>query len=505
MFPIRFQSRCALFRVAAGAAAVLVLLAGGGAQRSQPSAFSAILQALRAGDQGAALQLCDRDLATHPNDARDWLLRGMALAGLHRAADSLASFRHALRLRPHWLPALEGAAQSAYQSGDAQAQPLLQQLVRLQPANATAHAMLAALAFQHDDCRTALMEFQLGQAALGQAPRSLAEYGACLLRAGQPGAAEAAFRQWLALAPLSPAARYDLGLTQHQAHHDSAAMATLRPLLSSAPNRVDALNLIAAAEESAQHTAAAVAHLRQAILLAPSDPRNYLDLASISLAHHSYQVGVDVLNAGLQQLPGNASLYVARGVLLAQVARYDAAEADFRHAEQLQPQHGAGSVGMGLALMQTDRVGSAIRMLRQRLRARPDDAVLNYLLAEALQRAGMVPGSAPFQEAVAALHRALHARPDFAEARDELSALELRARQPRQAAADARRALQLQPSNPAPVYHLMLALRQLGQTSAAASLAQRLAALQTEAEKREAARGRVHLVEMPQNASPAHP
>lgn len=503
---IPFPHRVGVMAVLAAALVLTGLLSA----QSAPPPDAAIIAALRSGQNQQALQLCEQRLRHDPQDAQAWILQGMALDGLGQPQKSLPSFQHALRLRPRSLPALEGAAQAAYQTGSPQAPTLLHRLLKLQPENPTAHAMLAALAFQQKNCPEAIRQFQRSGSALEQTPQALAQYGDCLIRTQQPAAAEAIFQKWLALQPESAAARYDLGLSQHLGHHDHDAVATLHPLLEessayagSPKAQADLLNLLAATEEGDHQTSAAVAHLRQAILLAPSDPRNYLDLATIALVHHSYQVGIDVLNTGLQVLPGDASLAVARGVLYAQTGRYDLAESDFEKAQEARaesPHPSAATVGMGIALMQSDHVDSAIRLLRQKLAAHPTDPDLNYLLAVALQRKGMAPGSAAFQEAVAALEKALRQRPGFAEARDELSALELRAGEPAKAAEDARLAMQLKPESTSAVYHRMMALRQLKRTQEASALAQRLAQLQTEAQQQEVAIDRVHLVEMPDAA-----
>lgn len=482
------------------------------AAQSTGATRAAILAALRTGQNQQALQLCEQSLHRDREDAQAWILRGLALSRLHHPKQSLQSFQRALHLRPDSLPALEGAAQVAYQSGDAQAEPLLRRLVRSQPDNPTAHAMLATLAFQQGDCQQALAHFQRSGSALQQDPSSLAQFGDCLIRNGQSQPAVLVFQRWLALQPDSHAARFDLGLSQYLDHQDQQAVTTLTPLLqanqranASSPagnrDRVNALNLLAAAEEANHQTGSAVAHLHAAIELAPRDPRNYLDLATISLVHRSYQVGIDVLNAGLRALPGNASLAVARGVLYAQMGHFEQAEADFQQAEStgraVEAQRSAATVGMGIALMQTDHIDGAIALLHQKLAREPENPDLNFLLAIALQRKGMTPGGTVFQQAESALQKALRKRPRFAAARDELSALELRHKKPEKAAEDARLAMQLDPQNPSPVYHRMMALRQLGQTAEAARLARQLAQLQTDAQKRELTIDRVRLVTSP--------
>ena len=55
--------------------------------------------------------------------------------------------------------------------------------------------------------------------------------------------------------------------------------------------------------------------LREAIV---ADPRNvdlYLDFATVSMDHQSFQAGIAMINSGLALQPNVAALYVARGSL----------------------------------------------------------------------------------------------------------------------------------------------------------------------------------------------
>ena len=87
------------------------------------------------------------------------------------------------------------------------------------------------------------------------------------------------------------------------AHKPQDALATLDPLLG--PNSADAgaLDLASAAYEEAHDTEKAVESLRQAILLDPQNVNLYLDFAAISATHQSFQVGINVVNDGINLQP----------------------------------------------------------------------------------------------------------------------------------------------------------------------------------------------------------
>src|SRR3984885_9943334 len=147
-----------------------------------------ILQALRAKDYPAAVSASDAALATHPahpEDCRILVMRGMALRGEERADDSLKSFQAALNACPHFVPALEGAAQIEYARRSPDAVPILKELISIKPENPTAHAMLAVLAWQRGDCASALPHFEKASSLVQQNPEAKREYASCLLAEGE--------------------------------------------------------------------------------------------------------------------------------------------------------------------------------------------------------------------------------------------------------------------------------------------------------------------------------
>jgi cytochrome c-type biogenesis protein CcmH/NrfG len=108
-----------------------------------------ISSALRSGQFDQALQqLLQPELQQNPRNAQLWALDGIALSGKGDKKNALSAFRHALGISPDYLPALEGAAQIEYDSGDKDAVSLLQHILQLRPHESTSHAMLASLAYR---------------------------------------------------------------------------------------------------------------------------------------------------------------------------------------------------------------------------------------------------------------------------------------------------------------------------------------------------------------------
>src|SRR5689334_11080327 len=94
-----------------GFAMVWVLAIAVAAAAQTGAATDAIAAALRDRNFAGAVERSRLALRTAPNDPRLWTLNGLALAGLGKRADAIASFQRALKIDPKYLAALEGASQ----------------------------------------------------------------------------------------------------------------------------------------------------------------------------------------------------------------------------------------------------------------------------------------------------------------------------------------------------------------------------------------------------------
>jgi tetratricopeptide (TPR) repeat protein len=235
--------------------------------------------------------------------------------------------------------------------------------------------------------------------------------------------------------------------------------------------------------------------LREAILADPHNVDLYLDFAAISMDHQSFQVGIDMVEIGLKAEPKAAPLYVARGVLFVQLAKYDQAQDDFEKAEQLEPNQPLASVAKGLELAQTNDLTQALRTVRSKLASKPNDAYLLYLQADILAQSGPEPGSQNFQNALRSAKRAVALQPSLVPARDLLAKLYLQAGQNQSAIEQCREALKSDPKDQTAVYHLIQALRKTGDKQELPDLLKRLAELRAESTKEEREHNRYKLVE----------
>jgi len=460
------------------------------------SPVGAVTSALRSGEFGRALQILQPELEKNPKNSQLWALRGIALSGSGDKREALGAFRHALDISPDYLPALEGAAQIEYEDGGTDAGALLQHVLKLRPNDPTSHAMLAVLDYRRGDCASAVPHFEQGSALTESQPGALQEYGDCLVRLKQPEKAITLFRSALnATSGSNVEIRCLLASVQMMAQHAKDAIATLQQLLQDNATDPNVLGLAASAYEADGNTPEAVRLLRQAIVANPHNINLYLDFANVSLDHQSFQVGVDMINAGLAAEPNAAPLYVARGVLYVQLAQYENAEADFEQANALDPRQSMGSAAEGLAAVQKNDPERALATVRSKLAKKQNDPFLLYLQADILTQRGPDPGSAEFREAMESAKKAIALRPSLASAHDVLAKLYLQAGNNPAAIEQSRKALDNDPKDQTALYHLIQALRKSARTSEIPDLLKRLAELRREGTKEEATHNRYKLVE----------
>ena len=465
------------------------------AQNAQP-----IVTALRNKQYAQARDLAQQVLKTTPRNAQVLTLEGLAFRGLRRDEDALAAFQQALRADPDYVAALEGAAQIEYAAARPAAVLLLDRLLKLRPADPTAHAMRGVMAWKQRDCTTAVAHFGRSEAALAAQPEALREYGVCLVKLQRLEPAEKVFQQLVAGNPAAASARRSLSAVQLLAEHPQAALDSLQPLLKGESADPETLALASAAYEALGETPYAVATLRQAIVLSPRTVKYYLDFAGLSFAHKSYEAGIQIVSAGLKLSPEASQLHLARGILYVQTGQIDKADADFLVAERLDPRQPGTVDARVLEHLQDNDLNGAAQLVREQIKAQPKNAFLYYLLAEVINRQGPQVASPDFQQALDSAAEAVKLQPDLILARNLLSRLYMDAGQLKPAIEQCHEVLRITPHDPIALYRLMRALKMSDDSDAAKEIPEvlrRFNEARDLARQKEAQESRYRLLEVP--------
>ena len=455
-----------------------------------------ITDAIRSSNYSQAIQIADTALRGAPKDAHLWTLKGIALQKAGNLEEAVKSFETAVNLAPNYLPALEGAAESSYKSGSSKAEFFLNRITALKPEDPIAHAMLGTIAYKNHDCKQALMHFERAKVVISSSAEALGQYGVCLIVQERSKDAIPILTSALGMSGTDDGLRLALANAQLNSHDLQGAVATLEPLIGTAHPEPGSLALASSVYEALGDTPKAVELLRSAILASPRNQQFYLDFAMLCFNHSSFDVGVEMIDAGLTQLPDSAPLYLARGVLNVQRARYSEAERDFAKANEIDPTQNITSLARGLALVQQDKLDSALIAAREELEKHPEDAFLHYLVAEILQQNGAVPNTLEFRQAIREGEQAVKLRSNFVLAHDLLAGLYLKSNQIELAKLHAREALRLQPTDQVALYHLIQALRNSGDKQELPELVKRLSELRKDSREEEAKQNRFKIFEV---------
>ena len=439
----------------------------------QPSAKKQEIYNLLATHQyGQAAEAATAYLATTPRDCSANVFLGLAYRGEAKLEPASKAFRTALDECPQSLVALEGAAETAFLLRSPDAKDIVGRVIRARPEDETGYAMLGSLDARTGDCAGAVENYGKAPARVHGNPAALREYGACLMMLDRPADAVPMISRLVELQDNSKN-RIALARTQAAAKDRAAALATLQPLLTADARDGAAFLLAAELVEADNQTPQAVEWFRKAIELNPRNATAYLAFAEMSFNHGAFKVGVDFLTIGIQQLPSEARLYLARGVLEEQMTEMDSALHDFEDAHRIDPQLSFAQDAMGMLFSQKHDNAAALKLFEGQSKLHPDDPLLQYLYAEALSQVDD-PVQALVEKTIATAQRAVNLEPGYQPARDLLCVLLLRHNDFAGVVVQAEEATKRDPYDEVALYQELLAEHKLHHADRAAVLVKQL-------------------------------
>jgi len=247
----------------------------------------------------------------------------------------------------------------------------------------------------------------------------------------------------------------------------------------------DVKNLLAQALVGDHQQEAALKALQQAAEISPKNERLYVLVSQACLDEGFYNLGLRVLDVGMQNLPDSARLHFQRGLFHIQLDEGEVANREFQLAQRLAPNSDIAYIAAAEQAFQSGQVQDVIRIGREGIRAGCNHYLLLTMLGEALLRAGATPATpAEFLEAQQVLEKAAADRPGYSSARIGLGRIYLALDRVPDAVFQLEAGRQLDPRNRAVYPPLATAYRRAGQADKAREA---LAAL-AELNRQEAAR-----------------
>ena len=466
----------------------LLLAAAASPAISQDDILPSLLRQHRYAD---ALSFALAQLRNQPNDSALWLNRGLAERGLGQTTLSLESIRHALQLNPANITAAEAGAQIAYGTHDANVNYFLDQVLRLEPDSQPAHAMVGVLALEQKSCPSAIEHLRKSGDLARHDSSVQRRLATCMEQQNDMAGALSLMTALHNIEPGDQGTTLQLALLDMNTSHFAETIALLNPLRTSLD--ANELGLLADAYNGMDDTFNAVNTYRAAIQLAPADDSFYLNLAVLSMDHQSPEVALGVINAGIAKIPSSPRLLVLRGTIYAQVGKNELAQSDFERADQLDPKSIYGTLGLGVLLREESNLDQAQNILEAKLAHRPNDPVLNFMLADTLIRKGSDPGDPGFSRAVALLQQSIERDPGLAQSHALLGKLLLKEGSTVKAVIQLEAAVRLQSTDRTALNQLLTAYRRLGRNEDADRTNAILAHAVSSDRAQETVRNRTHL------------
>jgi tetratricopeptide (TPR) repeat protein len=382
-----------------------------------------------------------------------------------------------------------------------------EQALKLAPADEIAHVYLAEIHYRAKRLGDAIAHYEKSGTRFAQDPAWTRHYVRALIEAGRTKDAVAVLDR---ISPQDPVGWFDAGvaLGQAGAHAEAArffaaarkgykdpyvpgyneglmlmeagdnagAIRVAQELITEGRATAELYNLASRALVGAGRIDEAYDALRQATRLQPKAAENYVDLATICVEHDNFDLGLEIVDIGLGELPDSWVLRLQRGVLLAMKGLMTDAEKEFETARRLAPAQAVPYAALGMVWIQGGQTEKAVEVLRAELPRRKDH-VVPYIFAVALLRSGVEAVSPAAAEAVSALRASIRADPSFAPAHAELGRLLLKRDELDGAIQELEKASTLDPASTPALYALSQAYRKKGDTARAQALLSRVSTL----------------------------
>ncbi|MFI5127815.1 MAG: tetratricopeptide repeat protein, partial [Candidatus Acidiferrales bacterium] len=273
------------------------------------------------------------------------------------------------------------------------------------------------------------------------------------------------------------AANFNLALCYVGTSQFARAVQVLTTLKAGGHDTAAVNNLLAQAYIGTEHDKEAFRAFQQAVKQTPEDEKLYMLVAEECMDRQSYDLGLDVLNMGLQHLPNSARLHYERGVFFSFENQPDPATADFDLASKLSPGSDISYMAAGQKALLEGDMQEAVRITREGIKKGHDNYIVLTIFGKAVVQSGVNPGQPEFGEAQTALEKSIGERPNYAVSQAALGELYLTAGRVDDAITHLETARKLAPDDASVYSHLAIAYRRKGDAEAAKRMLAALAAL----------------------------
>jgi predicted O-linked N-acetylglucosamine transferase (SPINDLY family) len=260
-------------------------------------------------------------------------------------------------------------------------------------------------------------------------------------QAGHWQAAEAIYRQIIAVEPDNAPAWHLLGLVAHHVGRHQIAVEYIGRAIGLNGTEAPFHNNLGGAYCALGRTAEAVACYRRAVELQPDYAEAHYNLGAVCKGQGKLDEAVVCYRRALELKPQFVEAHNNLAATLADQGKPDEAVACYRRVLELKPDDVEACFNLAVILNDQGKAAEALACYRRAIALRPGFAEAHYNLGAALKDRGQL------EEAVACYRRAVALKPDFAEAHNNLGVALKAQGKLDEALACYRRAVELKPAN----------------------------------------------------------
>lgn len=366
---------------------------------SPAAGFLALLPVLN--DQGSApdvTELFRRLAARYPKVAEGQYALGSTALRSENYALALESARRAVQIAPYWVPAKMLLARAQIASGhDEDGLATARDLVMAPDADVGTHleyALLLASTGRDEEARAMLTPYAAGTTVIPGAVRSL---GVLDLQRGDLDAANVRFENLLSTGAQSYEALYYLGVVAERRQDTERAM-RYYARVTGGDYALTAQQRVARIKADQSGVEAGLTHLEEFARAQPGlGPDIVAARAGLVASLGDQRRSIEILDAGLVQYPDSIDLRMARVFAYERAGRGDAAVRDLRQLLRERPGDAVVQNALGYTLADQDRqLEEAHGLIAAALAQTPDSAAVLDSMGWVLFRQGRPAEALPY-------------------------------------------------------------------------------------------------------------
>ena len=413
----------------------------------------------RAGDLAKAEHYFATAASADPGSASAHNNYGAVLLKLGRPREAALQFEASIRLNKDQPNALVNLAQLRFGSGKAEdlrlAQDYFARAYALAP-DAEISRALVVIALRLKDQAAATRYFSEYSSRLSNAngqtssAAARAELGSALLESGLAKEAVVELSAAESAEPTNAETVVRLAKAYIALNDLPSAGRTLEAAVARKLETAPIYALLASVYEKSGHIENAIPAMRLAIQADPQSETYRFTYGMLLTSVLAPEAAVIRLNEALQQFPNSARLWLALGIAHFKAGRNEEAAKTLTHAIELDSKFAPAFAYLGMTYVEVGRYDDGIKSYEKALVANEKLGVVDYLIADALQRQATAEAS----RIELYLVRAVKLEPSFALARLALGKLYFRTERLPEALAEFEQVVKLDPNLPETYYQL---------------------------------------------------